>query len=76
MPSADDITSCPDHGDPAACPDECTWCPCSIGEHARCGRWYDGCCCHNLGPQPFGQCPDDRRCGHPDLRERELPENS
>jgi hypothetical protein len=33
-------------------------CPaCGVGEHKQCPFWYFGCCCHNGGPQPFGDCP-------------------
>jgi hypothetical protein len=34
-------------------------CPhCGVDEHRQCRFWYDGCCCcHNTGPQPFGECP-------------------
>jgi hypothetical protein len=37
-------------------------CACAGGEHGDCWHWYDGCCCHNTGPQPFGECPADGEC--------------
>jgi hypothetical protein len=39
---------------------DCT--QCDSGDHIRCGNWYDGCCCHNAGPQEFGECPGTGGC--------------